>query len=85
MKICTIHGTGGSGKTSIAIQYLHKYGQNYKYTAWIRSEEPIGMARDFEAIAVKFNQRYKPQNNSQININVAKQQLCSSSKWNIKQ
>ncbi|KAF2684663.1 TPR-like protein [Lentithecium fluviatile CBS 122367] len=78
LKICTIHGTGGSGKTSIATQYLYQYGKHYKYTAWIRSEEPNGMARDFEAIAVKFNQTYELHKNIQRNIDVAKAQLCSS-------
>jgi hypothetical protein len=88
LKICVLHGLGGTGKTQIAIQYRYLHEKTYRFVFWIRAEEPTETARGFSAIARELpalSDDEVPSSNQQQNIQVAYAKLCKSSTSNPKQ
>ncbi len=45
-----ITGLGGVGKTQLAVEYAYRHAADYDIVWWVRSEEPITMAKDFAAL-----------------------------------
>ncbi|KAJ5756952.1 uncharacterized protein N7511_007134 [Penicillium nucicola] len=50
---CTLHGLGGSGKTSIALEYAYRYSADYKHTFWVRAESAAELEETYSLIADK--------------------------------
>lgn len=47
----TIHGTGGVGKTQIALHYAYKHQDIYKTIMWVTSETPAILQNEYSIIA----------------------------------
>ncbi|MGX4738123.1 tetratricopeptide repeat protein [Kitasatospora griseola] len=56
-QVCVIHGLGGVGKTSLAMQYAHQQLERGSYTAawWIRAETLEQIDSSLAALAVSLN------------------------------
>jgi len=50
---CVIHGLGGLGKTQLAIEYAHRFRENYDAVFWLSAETEFELAKDYADIARK--------------------------------
>ena len=50
---CVIRGIGGVGKTQTAIEFTHRYKDDYDMMFWVRADEKIELHRTFGAIGRK--------------------------------
>ena len=50
-----IYGLGGVGKTQLALEYAHRYLDDYQLVWWIRAEELSTLYDDFSALADKID------------------------------
>ena len=46
-----ITGMGGVGKTQLAVEYVYLYRNEYVVMWWMRAEEPVTLASDYEGLA----------------------------------
>lgn len=51
LKSLALYGTGGVGKTQIALQYSHLSRDKFDAILWISSDDNVKMAQDFLAVA----------------------------------
>ncbi len=50
-KSCVLHGVGGSGKSSLALEYCYRFRSSYKYSFWVCSEHTEELADSYARIA----------------------------------
>lgn len=50
-RICTVTGRGGMGKTATAIEYLHRYRNEYGFVFWVDAESQGVLQRQYLLIA----------------------------------
>ncbi|KAL8834459.1 MAG: hypothetical protein Q9176_007483 [Flavoplaca citrina] len=48
---CTVHGMGGMGKTSTALEYTYRFGKDYNYIFWVNAQTEPGLSSSFSLIA----------------------------------
>lgn len=48
---CCLHGIGGSGKTSIALEYIYRYQNCFDHFFWVNSEHAPELAASYALIA----------------------------------
>jgi TIR domain len=46
-----IQGTGGIGKTSLAVEYAYRHHARFEVVWWLRAEEPASLVGDYAALA----------------------------------
>ncbi|MFB9237701.1 FxSxx-COOH system tetratricopeptide repeat protein [Plantactinospora siamensis] len=46
-----VHGLGGVGKTAVAVEYAHRFAQNYDVIWWITADQPAAVASQLEKLA----------------------------------
>ncbi|MFF4147475.1 FxSxx-COOH system tetratricopeptide repeat protein [Streptomyces sp. NPDC001698] len=51
----TLHGLGGVGKTTLALQYAHTYLDKYTITWWISAESPESITSGLASLALRLN------------------------------
>jgi tetratricopeptide (TPR) repeat protein/pimeloyl-ACP methyl ester carboxylesterase len=51
--ICSIYGLGGIGKTGLAVEYAHRYADDYKLVWWIHADEPNSISQQLARLAMR--------------------------------
>ncbi|MFH1861555.1 MAG: FxSxx-COOH system tetratricopeptide repeat protein, partial [bacterium] len=51
--LVALHGTGGVGKTQIALQYSYQHAADYQVIWWVSAEEAFQLSADFGELAVR--------------------------------
>jgi anion-transporting ArsA/GET3 family ATPase len=46
-----LHGMGGVGKTQLAIEYAHRFAEDYEVVCWITAEQAGSIGEQFAALA----------------------------------
>jgi tetratricopeptide (TPR) repeat protein len=46
-----VHGTGGIGKTSLAVEYAYRHRARFEVVWWVRAAEPASLVGDYAALA----------------------------------
>ena len=49
--ICVIHGVSGVGKTSLAVEYVYNYRQNFDCVFWLQADTDPGLAQSYRLVA----------------------------------
>ncbi|MGH3250843.1 MAG: FxSxx-COOH system tetratricopeptide repeat protein [Trebonia sp.] len=53
--VCTLFGLGGVGKTSLAIEYAHRFAGHYKLVWWINADEPRSIIQQLARLATRLS------------------------------
>ncbi|MCX6381646.1 MAG: tetratricopeptide repeat protein, partial [Armatimonadetes bacterium] len=48
-----VRGTGGIGKTQLALQYAHRYMKEYQWVIWVRASDTTTLYEDYRKIAAQ--------------------------------
>ncbi|HST22726.1 MAG TPA: FxSxx-COOH system tetratricopeptide repeat protein [Blastocatellia bacterium] len=76
-----ISGLGGVGKTQLAIEYVYRYASDYDYVWWIRSENPVTLARDYALLAVELDLPEKDATEQHVAVEAVKKWLRRNRRW----
>jgi len=75
-----LYGIGGVGKTQLAIEYAHRFGENYNIAWWVAAERVDLITAQFAALAVSA-EWVESDSEAPFAAQVALRQLRGQSKW----
>ena len=75
-----ISGSGGIGKTQLALAYTYRHINDYDVIWWVKSEEPATLAADYAALAIELDPKMAPKD-VDAQINAVKRWLETNSGW----
>ncbi len=76
-----ISGLGGIGKTQTAIEYAHRYREEYKAVMWARADLQDTLVEDFSAIAGLLKLTEKDAQDQKLAVNAVKRWMESHTDW----
>ncbi|MDR2579423.1 MAG: toll/interleukin-1 receptor domain-containing protein [Fibromonadaceae bacterium] len=76
-----ITGTGGFGKTQIALEYAYRHANKYDYIWWIQAETEATVLMSYKNFAVKMKRLNRDQQDSELIIETVLSWMSSNSKW----
>jgi tetratricopeptide (TPR) repeat protein len=76
-----ITGLGGIGKTQVAIEYAHRYRDDYQSVLWIRADSHESFTQDFVALANLLQLPEKIAQDQNITIQAVKRWLKTQDRW----
>jgi len=74
-------GTGGMGKTQLAVEYIYRHKPDYRVIWWIHSEEPATMADDYASLAASLDLPEKGSIDQSETVRAVKRWLEHNSGW----
>ena len=74
-------GLGGIGKTQIAVEYAHRYHQEYQAVLWARAESHEALTSSFVEIATLLDLPQKDEQDQTITVQAVKRWLQANSGW----
>jgi tetratricopeptide (TPR) repeat protein/DNA-binding transcriptional regulator YiaG len=76
-----ISGLGGIGKTQVALEYAHRYGNEYKAILWVGAESQEQLISDFIALASLLQLSEREDSNANRVLAAVKRWLQSNTDW----
>ena len=76
-----LSGLGGMGKTQIAIEYVYRYHNDYKFIFWVRGDTREKMLSDFASLATTLNLKEQHEQDQQLLIEAVRSNLRKNSNW----
>src|SRR5437879_3327786 len=74
-------GLGGIGKTQTAVEYAHRYQQNYQAVLWARAESHEALTSSFVEIATLLDLPQKDEQDQTIIVQAVKHWLQNNHGW----
>ncbi len=76
-----LHGYGGVGKTHLAIEYVHRYQQEYNLVCWISAEQPAIVRTTIADLAKRMNLPALPADNAVREVVTALRRRQPYDRW----
>jgi len=78
-----VHGLGGSGKTRAAVEYAHRYSDEYTTLLFVRADSPASLQQNLAALCGPdvFNLREKDERKIEVQVAAALQWLQQHASW----
>ncbi|HOV52475.1 MAG TPA: FxSxx-COOH system tetratricopeptide repeat protein, partial [Methanothrix sp.] len=76
-----LYGTGGVGKTQIAIEYAYRHKADFKVIWWLRSDAPVVLANDLASLAASINLPEKDSSDQTVITAAVKRWLEHNPGW----
>jgi hypothetical protein len=76
----TLHGIGGSGKSSLAVEYAHRFAGDYDAVWWVDAEDPTTVRSQLGELAVAAG-LVEPRADVEPKVSAAQAWLRRTSRW----
>jgi Tfp pilus assembly protein PilF len=80
-QIVALNGLGGTGKTQVALAYIHHYAPHYQYLLWLHASSYTIFSTEVSALVDQLALPHKEQNDEQQNFMVIRNWLQRQTSW----